>query len=115
MLSDQNVLGTTNIKVGPLRIGLIPRPRRGALLLHLMRILSRDPTPQPGDRCRQPGRPFDGFTVISVYTPRPGHCRRRPCLESDSVSSVSPGLNYGSLPGIEPDCLKNQVDGGLAR
>ena len=28
----------------------------------------RDPTPQPGDQINQPGHPFDGFTVISVYT-----------------------------------------------
>ena len=33
-----------------------------------MRDLSRDPTPQPGDQIHQPGHPFDGFTVISVYT-----------------------------------------------
>ena len=26
------------------------------------------PTPQPGDQIHQPGHPFDGFTVISVYT-----------------------------------------------
>jgi hypothetical protein len=33
-----------------------------------MRDISRDPTPQPGDQIHQPGHPFDGFTVISVYT-----------------------------------------------
>lgn len=33
-----------------------------------MRDLSRDPVPQPGDVINQPGQPFDGFTVVSVYT-----------------------------------------------
>lgn len=33
-----------------------------------MRDLSRDRVPQPGDFFNQPGHPFDGFVVVSVYT-----------------------------------------------
>jgi hypothetical protein len=33
-----------------------------------MRDSSRDPVPQPGDVINQPGHPFDGFVVVSVYT-----------------------------------------------
>ena len=33
-----------------------------------MRDLSRDPVPQPGDVINQPGHPFDGFVVVSIYT-----------------------------------------------
>ena len=33
-----------------------------------MRDSSRDPVPQSGDVINQPGHPFDGFVVVSVYT-----------------------------------------------